>query len=597
MKSKITQTLLLVFMLVSLVFLGSFCKKSSEEPGVAETSQSSQILKDAGDAYWDHMIAESLYLRMKQGLEITKLPDITFEKAQNEAAFAQSLMDRLESIHPEDLSHKETLTLDILKWALRDAIDGLDYFWFGFPVTPYATPLTLVHRVFTDFTFASEADCEQYMTLLQQYAPFVKSIQNRLEKQFTKGIIIPKEELVVVIPYLSLFIKEGKKSLFYVAPDRLDSLEEGTTDVFREDVANLVDVEIKPALESLVNYVKGHYRANAPENVGLWQYPRGRDYYRYLIRVHTTLDLEPQEIHDIGLKWVAKDREEVDMIRQSVGFEGDFDAFKQFLKTDKQFFPKTADEIGERLNSYVKGMEAVLDDYFLWKPEAPYGVARLAPELEGAMTFGYYEAPSKNRPRGTYYYNGSNPEKRSLLLGEGLVYHELIPGHHFHIASQTMNESLPAFRRETLHNAFNEGWAEYASWLGMEAGLYQNPYSRAGKHMMDMFISVRLVVDTGMNYLEWTRAKAMDFMRVNVLETETQIQSESLRYSVDIPGQALGYKLGSIKMRELRDKAEKALGDKFDVRKFNDALLGSGSMPLPVLERHIDWFIAKELEE
>jgi len=596
LKSNKIQPFFLVLFTLSLALLCASCKKESARPEAKEGSQSPQILKEAGDEYWEHLRAESLYLRMKQGLEITKLPDITYEYAQKDADFALALMAKLKSINPDDLSHEETLTLDILKWALQDSIDGLTYFWFGFPITPYASPLTLVHRVFTDFKFEGESDCERYMNLLKQYGPFVKSIQSRLEKQFTKGIIIPKEELVVVIPYLSMFIKEGKESLFNVAPERLGSLEEGTTETFREDVVSLVNSEIKPALEDLVNYVKGHYHANAPENVGLWQYPRGRDYYRYLVRVHTTLDLEPQAIHDIGLRWVAKDKQEIDKIRQSVGFEGNFDDFRQFLKTDPQFFPKTADEIGERLNSYIRGMEAKLDDYFFWKPEAPYGVARLAPELEGAMTFGYYEAPSKTKPRGTYYYNGSNPEKRSLLLGEGLVYHELIPGHHFHIASQTANESLPAFRRETLHNAFNEGWAEYASWLGMEAGLYQDPYSRAGKHMMDMFISVRLVVDTGMNYLEWTRAQGMDYMRENVLETETQIQSESLRYSVDIPGQALGYKLGSIKMRELRDKAEKALGEKFDVRKFNDAILGSGSMPLPVLERHIHWFIQKELE-
>jgi len=596
MKSKKTQTILLVLLFFSFVFLTSYCKKDSVEPEPVKTSQSSQILKEAGDDYWDHMIEESMYLRMKHGLEITKLPDISYDYAKSEVDRAVALMEKLKAVNPKELSHEETLTLDILKWSLQNGIDGLDYFWFGFPITPYSSPLTLVHRVFTDFKFASESDCEQYMKLLQQYAPFVKSIQNRLEKQFTKGNIVPKEELAVVVPYLSMFIKVGKESLFNVASGRLDSLEESTTGTFQEDVVNLVNAEIKPALESLVNYVKGHYLANAPENVGLWQYPRGRDYYRYLIRVNTTLDLKPQDIHEIGLKWVEKDKEEVDKIRQSVEFEGDFDGFRQFLKTDQQFFPKTAEEIGERLNSYIKGMEGILDDYFLWKPKAPYGVARLAPELEGAMTFGYYESPSKTKPKGTYYYNGSNPEKRSLLLGEGLVYHELIPGHHFHIASQTENESLPAFRRETLHGSFNEGWAEYASWLGMEGGLYQDPYSRAGKYMMDMFISVRLVVDTGMNFLEWPRAKAMEFMSANVLETETQIQSESLRYSVDIPGQALCYKLGSIKMRELRDKAEKALGDKFDVRRFNDALLGSGSMPLPVLERHIDWFIAKELE-
>ncbi|MBN1221677.1 MAG: DUF885 domain-containing protein [Candidatus Aminicenantes bacterium] len=596
MKSKKCKAFLVISLFSTLIILFSSCKKEGAGPESAKDSQSSQLLKQIGEDYWDHLLEESLYLRMKHGLQITKLPDITYEHAQSEIDFATSLMEKLEAVIPKELCHEESITLDILKWELKNAVDGFPYFWFGFPITPYSSPLSLVHRVFTEFKFESDSDCNKYMNLLRQYAPFVKSIQNRLQKQFTKGIIVPKEELDVVVPYLNMFVSEGKKSLFFVPLERLDSLEEGTTGTFQEDVANLVDSEIKPALEELVAYIEGVYKANASITVGLWQYPEGRDYYRYLIRVQTTLGLSPEEIHEIGLQWVKKNREEVDKIRQSVSFEGTFDEFRHFLRTDPRFFPKTADEIGERLNSYIKGMEEKLDDYFLWKPKAPYGVARLAPELEGSMTFGYYDAPSAANPKGIYYYNGSTPEKRSLLMSEGLLYHELIPGHHFHIASQTENESLPAFRRETLHNAFNEGWAEYASWLAMEAGLYQDPYSRAGKYMMDMFLSVRLVVDTGMNFLEWTRLKAMDFMRENVLETETQIQSETLRYSVDIPAQALGYKLGSIKMRELRDKAEKALGDTFDIRKFNDALLGSGSMPFPVLEKHIDWFIAKELE-
>lgn len=211
------------------------------------------------------------------------------------------------------------------------------------------------------------------------------------------------------------------------------------------------------------------------------------------------------------------------------------------------------------------------------------------------MTFGYYEAPSQSEPKGFYNYNGSNLEERSLIWAEGLIYHELVPGHHFHIASQSENESLPDFRRESFHSAFGEGWAEYASWLGLEMGLYQDPYSLYGKYMMDMFLSTRLVVDTGMNYLEWPHSRAVKFMKENLLESDTQIHSETLRYSVDMPGQALAYKLGSMKMFELREKAQKVLEKKFDIRKFHEAILGNGSMPLPILEWHIDWFLEKEL--
>jgi len=236
-----------------------------------------------------------------------------------------------------------------------------------------------------------------------------------------------------------------------------------------------------------------------------------------------------------------------------------------------------------------------LDQVFLRKPKAPYGVRRLAPELEASMTFGYYQPPSPSQPEGIYYYNGSRLEERSLIWAEGLIYHELVPGHHFHFAFQLENAELPDFRKESFQSAFSEGWAEYASWLGLDMGLYQDPYSLCGKYMMDMFLSSRLVVDTGMNDLEWPRSRAVKFMKDNLLESETQINSETLRYSTDMPGQALAYKLGSMKFFELREKAKRALGDKFDIKKFHDAILSSGSMPFPVLERHIDWFIEQEL--
>jgi uncharacterized protein (DUF885 family) len=210
------------------------------------------------------------------------------------------------------------------------------------------------------------------------------------------------------------------------------------------------------------------------------------------------------------------------------------------------------------------------------------------------MTFGEYRRPSVTNPKGTYFYNGSNLKERSLLIAEALIYHELIPGHHFQIGLQSENEALPKFRQEILHTAFAEGWANYASSLGLEMGLYQDPYSRCGKFLRDMRQASRLVVDTGMNYLEWPRTKAMQFLKENSNLSDTQIHSETLRYATDMPGQALAYHMGEIKFFEIRKRAEEVLKEKFDIRKFNQALVGSGSMPLTVLEKHIDWFIEKE---
>jgi uncharacterized protein (DUF885 family) len=210
------------------------------------------------------------------------------------------------------------------------------------------------------------------------------------------------------------------------------------------------------------------------------------------------------------------------------------------------------------------------------------------------MTFGNYELPSPASPKGYYRFNGGQLAQRPLMNAAALIYHELIPGHHFQMNLQRENESLPEFRRQTDHTAFLEGWAEYASELGLEMGLYADPWDEYGRLGMDMFLSTRLVVDTGMNLLGWPRQKAIDYMLDHVLESETQVVSETLRYSAERPGQALAYKMGGRKFRELRTRAETALGDRFDIRRFHDALIGSGSMPLAVLEKHIDWWIGEE---
>ncbi len=586
---------LLLVCVCFFIFFSFSCKKEREQISRPEASESSKILHQVAEDYSRHLLEESLYLRLKQGLSIEKLPDLSFSYARSEADYASSVLEKLARILPEELSHEEYLTLEILRWEAKNTVEGLRFFWLSFPITPYSSLLPYVHRAFMIHEFRNVEDLKHYLFLLEKYRDYGEEIKTRLEEQQKRGIVIPKDELEIVIPFLSSFIEKSTKSIFFVREERLKAIEEEERREFQKKVASLIETEINPVLENLLLYVKGDYAAKAPDSVGLWQYPQGKDYYLYLIRVQTTLELSPEEIHHIGLEEVEKDIEKIDEIRQAVGFDGSREYFRQFLKKDPRFFPSSPQEIETRLNSYLSEINARLSLIFMRKPKAPYGVERLAPELEEAMTFGFYDPPTKKRPKGIYYYNGSKLSERSLLMAEGLIYHELVPGHHFHIATQFENEQLPLFRRETIHNAFTEGWAEYASWLALECGLFNDPYSLCGKYLMDLFLSTRLVVDTGMNFFEWPRSQAIKFMKENLIESETQIKTETLRYSADIPAQALGYKLGSMKMFELRKKAEKKLGDRFDLRKFHDALLESGSLPFPLLEKHIDWFIEQEL--
>lgn len=595
MKSKKCLALLFALLAISMVFSSISCTKKEEVKIEEILSPSSKLLKEVGDEYWNLIVEENPAIRIKRGLKIIELPDVSYPYASYQAAFAESVLKRLQDVKLEELNHQDKVSLEILKWEAKNSSEALKFYWLSIPVTPYSSPLRAVHQIYTGFQFQKKEDLSDYLGLLKQYPSFVESIQAKLEEQFAKNIILPEEEVGLVLSFLDSLIQQGTQSLFYVSEERLGKIKRSLRERFEKEVAEIIKSETNPALEKLSRFISGEYKAKAPRSVGLWQYPGGREYYKYLVRVNTTLDISPEEIHRIGLEQVEKDRLKVDELRQSIGFKGTMEEFRQFLKTDSRFFPKTAEEIGERLLSYVNALSTRLDEVFLRRPKAPYAVRRLAPELEGSMTFGYYKPPAPSQPEGIYYYNGSHLEERSLVWAEGLIYHELVPGHHFQFAFQSENEELPDFRRESFHNAFSEGWAEYASWLGLDLGLYQVPYSLCGKYMMDMFLSSRLVVDTGMNYLEWPRSQAVKFMKDNLLESETQINSETLRYSADMPAQALAYKLGSLKMFELREKAKRVLGDKFDIRKFHDAILGSGSMPLPILEQHIDWFIEQEL--
>jgi uncharacterized protein (DUF885 family) len=235
-----------------------------------------------------------------------------------------------------------------------------------------------------------------------------------------------------------------------------------------------------------------------------------------------------------------------------------------------------------------------LGDFFGRTPRAPSGVERLAPALEGSMTFGYYDPPNPSREKGLYYYNGSQLDQRSLLTSAALVAHELVPGHHFQIAIQRENHELPAYRQDNFTTAFIEGWGEYASDLAGQMGMYADPYDLAGRLMMDAHLSARLVVDTGMNALGWTRERASQYLAENTLLSEAEVATETLRYACDLPGQALAYKMGMRKLVELRERSRTALGPRFDIRAFHDLVLEGGSLPLDVLEARVERWIAAQ---
>jgi uncharacterized protein (DUF885 family) len=553
-----------------------------------------QRLSAISEGYWQHELERDVGLRVKYGLPVERLPEVSERDEEAEAAFARQVLERLRDLEGEPLPPEDALTRDILRWKAGNTAGAARFYWLAFPVTPYSSPLTAVNRVFTTFRFQQPADFDRYLSLLAAYPAFVDQMRAKLEGQRMRGILLPKDEIDLVIPFLAAAGKRGDESALFVKSDRLAALDREAARSFQDRLRAAVDTKVAPAFDRLQALLGPDYRAQAPAAVGLGQYPGGKDAYRFLVRFHTTMEVSPEEVHRTGLEEVASLDARMKQVRDSLGFRGDKAEFHRFLKTDPRFFAKTPEEVGERLRAAVRAIEPRLDAFFLRRPKAPYDVRRLDPALEGSMTYGYYQVPTAADPKGYYNYNGSNLSDRSLVNAAALAYHELVPGHHFQINLQSENEALPSFRRESYDTAFTEGWGTYSADLAEEMGLYRDPYDLYGRLLMDMFLATRLVVDTGMNDLGWPRERAIAFMKENTQESDLQIGTETLRYSVDMPGQALAYRMGARRLLELRERARKALGGRFDIRRFHDAVLGSGSMPMAVLERRVDRFIEDE---
>ncbi|MGQ0647242.1 MAG: DUF885 domain-containing protein [Gemmatimonadaceae bacterium] len=561
-----------------------------------DSTVASRALSRVLDDINRHRLEQSISLRMQHGLPIERLPDLSVAQWHGDVAFWRGVSTRLAPLGESQLNMEERLSLRSIKWEAKLSVERAPFYWLDFGlITPYATPLQDVERVFRSHPLQSTEDLDRFLRLLRNVPAFVDSMRAGLEARAARGLYLARDEIPQSEQLLRTFIADPVNSPFGVDASRLaPALTGRVNETFTRELSTEITQRINPAFERLTSYLTGAYRERAPNRVGLGQYPGGKDYHRWLVRWHSTMEVSPDAVHRIGLAEVDRINREMAAIRRELGFTGTKAAFRAALASDPRFFARTPEEIGERLMSYARRIEPRLPEFFARIPRAKGDARRLAPNLEPAMTFGYYQVPTATDSMGHYYYNGSSLAERSLLTAGPLIAHELWPGHHFQSALARENTSLSPYRREAYYTAYGEGWGEYASIVAGEMGMYADAYDRYGRLAMDMFISCRLVVDTGMNFLGWSRERAMAFMRDNLLESDTQIRSESLRYSVDLPGQALAYKMGSREFVRLRAHAQRALGSRFDIRQFHDVVLSSGMLPLGVLGAKVDWWITAQ---
>lgn len=431
---------------------------------------------------------------------------------------------------------------------------------------------------------------EDIIARLEGVSELLKNVEITLTEGIEKGIVMPRNTVVQVPEQLKSMIAETPvESIFYTPFTNLEGNE-----LLKEKAQTIISESVNPAFDKFMSFMTDIYLPNTRESYGLSELPNGTAWYNEQIKFHTTTNKTAQEIHDIGLSEVARILVEMEKVKSDTGFKGDLNAFNTFLKEDPQFYFDTPEELLSAYRDICKKIDPVLPQLFGKLPRLPYGVKKVPAYSEQATTTAYYNPGSlQSGIAGYFYANTYKLESRPKWEMEALTIHEAVPGHHLQISLAQELENVPEFRTMLGFTAFIEGWGLYSESLGSELGMYQDKYSKYGQLTYEMWRAMRLVVDTGIHAFGWTRQEAIDYFKENSGKNENDISVEVDRY-IAWPGQALAYKIGELKIKELRKKSEDILKDQFDIRAFHDVVLGSGTIPLNVLEDNVNQWISLE---
>ncbi|MCX7544014.1 DUF885 domain-containing protein [Marinicella gelatinilytica] len=568
------------------------------------TTEFNQVLDNIQETQKKHWPQTAAYYgdESKAG----ELNDVSAQHYRKVRADLALLKQALSAVNPDKLSFQEQISRQMQLDNLQQQIADIDFKEYQIPInseSSFHVGLATMHRY---LSFKNQQDYDNYISRLKQVPRVVDQHIRNLSDGLKRGFTQPKIILEHYPEFIDAYIEDDVSQSGFYQPflQKPTQLTDQQFKNYQLHAQKLIKEHVNPSYQRFKDFMVNTYLPQTRTEIGAYQLPDGKSYYQQQIKEYTTLDLTPQEIHDIGLKEVKRIRAEMEAIIESLIEQGEFTPktddrfaeFIQFLRTDTRFYPKTAEELLKEASYIAKQMDGQLPKLFNKLPRQPYTVKPVPAAFAPNYTTGRYSgAPIDSTRSGEYWVNTYALDKRPLYNLEALTFHEAVPGHHLQNALTQELDNLPEFRRRGYISAFGEGWGLYCEKLAKEVGFYKDPYSDFGRLTYEMWRAMRLVVDTGMHAMGMSREEAINLMADNTALSKHNVRTEIDRY-IGWPAQALSYKLGEIKIWELRHKAEQALGSDFDLRDFHDTVLSGGAVPLDVLEQMIDRYIKQSQE-
>jgi uncharacterized protein (DUF885 family) len=582
-------------MLRSFVFAALTAAAFTAMPAHAQTLDPAKALHALFDAEWERSMVESPENasvngdnRFNDRWSDNSLAEIAKRQAEDRAA-----LEKLHAIDRAKLSPADQLNYDTFEWLAKRTVERQQFKEYLQPVNHQGGVQT-ADGLAEYLPFATSKDYQDWLKRMDAI-PTVVDQTVALMREGEKTGNTPPKVLMQRVPaqIAAQIVDDPTKSPFYRPFLHFrDSVPAADRPALQTEAQRIIRERIVPAFRQFAGFVDKDYLPKARDTIAATALPNGKAYYDFLARYYTTTGLTAQQIHEIGLKEVARLRAEMEKVKGETGFKGTLAEFFTYLRTDPRFYEKTPSGLLERYQATAKRIDPELVKAFRTIPREPYGVRPIPDNIAPDTTTAYYQPGSNDGSRPGYYYvNLFKPEVRPTWEMMPLTLHEAVPGHHFQFARGLELPDAPMFRRTAYFVGYSEGWGLYAERLGYDMGLYDDPYDRFGQLTYEMWRAVRLVVDTGMHSMGWSRQQAIDYFKANCAKTDQDIVNEVDRY-LGTPGQALAYKIGQMKILELRERARQALGSDFDLRDYDDAVLETGSVPLDALEKHIAAWIA-----